>query len=287
MSLDYRNLPKQLREITRCLDYFLAFALLEVDEMNKQKINVPIKSLDQIEDTWKKTTTMPIRDKLTALKSLGFDIKNAYKPGVTTPNQMMRFIDLLREIVRIPNRSQSLVLLLNKIYANWLSLTGNANSEIIQKKAKKLHVCSGQIVVADKTLDATLLNEVDDKSELNLINNGSLFVFGTGSDGLVTVQCRVVDASEPVLTLKEYKCCVDSTDIAVIKVSSGVLQIACLGGLNDPQNILEIQVTQGNYKVAAHYFYIEDKFDGFYVVLCKTDIEAKNQLQAISILEAN
>lgn len=196
-----------------------------MDKKTKPKLN--IKSFEEINRSWETIKSLSVREKLSALKSLGFDIKVIYKPGETALNEIQRYIELLKEIIRIPNRPASLVLLLNRMYADWLALTGNSEHLILQKKSAKLNIQSGQIVMADQTLDLSLLAECDEKIELQLINKGNLFAFNTGGDGIINVQCRVVEANNPVLTLKEYKCSVNATEMAVIKIPTGLLQIAC------------------------------------------------------------
>lgn len=253
--------------------------------MNK-KPNQTAKSFREIEAAWLASASLNIRDKFQALKSLGFEIKMVYKPGVTPVAEIKRYIEILKDVIRIPNRSASFVLLLNKMYAEWLSLTGNSNPDILQKKLGKLTIRSGRIVIADNTLDIPkLIGAGDEKEELECINSGTLFLFGTGGDGVINVQCRLVKSNEPVLTLKEYKCCVNSTEIAIINVQSGSLQIGCISSWNDTNNNLVVSLDPGHYKVVAHYFMIGNKFDSFYIVLSKTTEDARNDHRAISILE--
>ena len=243
------------------------------------------KSLQQIEAAWQLAKTLAVREKLSALKGIGFDIKIAYSQGNLSANELKRFFDVLNDVIRIPNCPQTFVLLRNKIYADWMRLTGNAEPEILQKKLGKLDIKTGQIVIADKNIDLASLDYHDEKGEINLINTGTLFVFGTGGDGVINIQCRVVKAVEPMLALKEYKCCQNSTEVAVINIPSGEVQIACWSGINMTSNNLSLHVSPGHYKVVAHYFCIRNKFDSFYIVLCKTEEDAKNQHQTIAILE--
>ena len=42
-------------------------------------------------------------------------------------------------------------------------------------------------------------------NEIELINSGKVYFFGTGGDGIFNIQVRIVEVPEPVLTTKEYK----------------------------------------------------------------------------------
>jgi hypothetical protein len=111
-----------------------------------------------------------------------------------------------------------------------------------------------------------------------------LLAFSTGGDGTFSLQLRQIEASEPVLSPKEYKLIGPSTKPLVLNFPSGVIAVGDYGAL-DSQFAHRQTVKPGAYKVAAFIFNTRRNFFAYYIVFCQTDLPATNHLSHISRLE--
>lgn len=237
------------------------------------------KSYSNIQQDWKNIQSTEIKSRYKAMRGIANDICNAYK-GEDDASRLQFYMDVLKQINKVHNMPRCKTAL-SKITALWLELTGNANAKIIKKILGKINVETATIAIGEPSYSKEALGAYEnyaDQKILNLINQGKLFIFGTGYDGEQNIQIRVVDSFEPVLSAKEYKCILNATETLIINIPTGTLAVADPYFLDMEKERLLINVEPGNYKVCVYHFYIDSKVDSFYIALCKADEEAKNTL---------
>lgn len=237
-----------------------------------------IKSYLQIKEAWENIQSQEIKKRYKTMREIAYDICYAYKAKDVEPVQLEFYMHVLKEINTIQAIPKSKIALA-KITALWLEFTGNANVKIIKKILGKITIETSTIAVGDifnsKEVLETYANYTE-QSVLTLINQAKLFIFGTGGDGEYTLQIRIVDSIEPVLSANEYKNILNSTEKFVININTGVLVVADPCYMDAEKQRLSINVDAGNYKVCVYHYSVRSKADSFYIVLCKTNEEAKN-----------
>lgn len=239
-----------------------------------------IKPYSQIQQEWKNIQSLEIKNRYKAMRGIANDICNAYKGEDVDPSKLLFYMDVLKQINRIHNIPRSRIAL-SKLTALWLEITGNSNAKIIKKILGKINLETATIAVGELSYFKEALGAYENYAEqklLNLINQGKFFIFGTGCDGEHHIQIRVVSSLEPVLSAKEFKCILNSTETFIINLPTGALVVADPCFLDVEKNRLSINVEPGNYKVCVYHFYIHSKVDSLYIALCKTDEAAKNTL---------
>ena len=235
-----------------------------------------IKSFPELQQEWQSIQALDLKSQMKALRTIGHEIMLSYQQQGAELAQLEFYIKVMRKVVKTSSVPEKASRFLSKLIIAWLQQTGNANVDIVLKKATKLLLVSGAIMIKDASYA-----ECADTSLLPLLNQGKLFMFGTGTDGVVNVQLRVVDGPEPVLTAKEYKFVADSSEPAIIHIPSGGLLVADPASLGSQDNALSATISAGNYKVSVYFFAIPNKLQSFYIVLAKTDQEPINTLTRI------
>ncbi len=252
--------------------------------MVKKTPKLPKKSFNEIQRQWEKIQSLDIKNKLKAFRSIGNDIHVSYEKKETSVEQLEFYIKVIKQVIQTRSFPQSASRFLAKLTSDWIELTANDQTESLLKKAGKIVIEAGLIMIADPNYFALneLTDDYSDKNILNLINQGKLYAISTSGDGLFNVQVRIVDSLEPLLTAKEIKYVVDSSESAVIHITSGSLMVADPSTWeNEKQSILLNSVVPGNYKVCVYSFIIPNKLESFYIVLSKTELEANNHLSSI------
>lgn len=242
-----------------------------------------IKSYSYIQQEWKNIQSLEIKNRYKAMRGIANDICNAYKTNDIDTSQLQFYMDVLKQINKIHNIPRCRTAL-SKMIVLWLELTGNSNARVIKKTFGKINIESATIAVGDPSYSREVLDVYEkytDQEILNLINQGKHFIFGTSCDGEQNIQIRQVDSLEPVLSSKEYKCILNATETAIINIPTGILIVGDPCFLDTKKECLLIKVESGNYKVCVYHFYIHSKVSSFYIVLCKTDEEAKNILSKL------
>lgn len=238
------------------------------------------KSYAEIRQAWEKIKGLDIKDRFKMMRSISHDICEIYHKNDIELENLIFYIDVLKQVNQIhdiPRCKRSL----SKMIATWLDLTGHVNAKIVKKISGKINTETASIAIGDPYYARNVIEAYSNYSEknvVNLINEGKGYVFSTGSDGLHNVQIRIVDTLEPVISSKEFKCVISVTETAVINIPTGHLAITDPCCLDIEKDRLYINVEPGNYKVCVYFFYIRSKVESFYVVLCKTNQDAKNNL---------
>ena len=255
--------------------------------MAKKLPQIKIKTFNQIQKEWHNIQQLDIRDRIKAMKTLGFDIYNSYKKDQASRNELQLYIKILQEIIHSPANTPRYRILLNKITAQWLQVTGNDKAEVISKKVGKIPVESGLIMIGDPAYMPSIQDDMDRVSEkdlLNVVNSHRAFFFGTGGDGIFNVQIRIINAYEPVVSENEYRWVFDTSQKAIVNVSSGTISVSDLLGL-DSEDAISQKIENGHYKITVFSFSIPRKLDSFYIVLSKTDEVEIDNLNSIDELE--
>lgn len=247
------------------------------------------KSFSQIQNEWEKIQSLDIRNKHKAMRSLAHDISVSYKKDETSVEQLEFYIKALKQIIRTRSYPQPVAICLSKLIADWMLLTGKDKSEIILKKTGEIPVDTASIIIADPNyFDVNELKmDLSNNNFLNLLNQGKCYIFNTGADAMFSVQLRIIDAFHPVLTAKEFKCVINSSEIATIKIPTGTVAVADLGNLRDEKFRVSATISPGNYKICVYLFEIPKKDDEFifYIVMCKTNDEPSNNLSYVHAIE--
>jgi hypothetical protein len=155
-----------------------------------------------------------------------------------------------------------------------------SDPKIISKKGGTISVDTATIAIHDASF--VELNGTDEQL-LKKMNEGQLFCFNTGSDGLFNVQVRIVDGIEPMLSMKEYTRVVRAiVKPGFIKIVSGKLAIT---DLLPPQEVWATMVP-GFYKVNVFVVSFSQEEYGYYIVLAHANTTSSNNYQEIENLEA-
>jgi len=243
-------------------------------------------SFDQIQEKWLEIQRLDIRSQIKEYRTLGHYIYNNYDKETSTAQQLEIYIRIIKHVIAVHSSPQRFSILLSKMINDWLSLTGNADVEIILKKSGKVSTNTATITIADpKHIERKeISSDVSDNNFIGMINKGKLLIFETGSDGAYNIQVRVINAAEPVLTTKEYKRVTDYCETAIIDIPNGIVAVADFAALGDEAENLTVKVTPGYYKVAVFLFQISNKFESYYIVLCKTNSKPVNNYSKVFYL---
>lgn len=132
--------------------------------------------------------------------------------------------------------------------------------------------------------DATFFYSGAENEEQILIETGRRVFFNTGSDGEHYLQVRIVDVSEPVLSLKEYRRVTTASEIFTVTIPSGELTITDY--CTRPE-LLSIKIQPGTYKVCIYVFILPRQAYSYYVCLAPTEntVTAIHNEPCIPVLE--
>lgn len=243
----------------------------------------PIKSYLEIKQEWEKIQLLDIKNRFKSMRQISHDICEIYKKNDIELEQLVFYIEVLRQVNKIhdiPRSKRSL----SKMIATWLELTGHSEAKIIKKISGKINTETASIAIGDPACKKSVVdayNNYTEKNVINVINEAKAYIFSTGFDGPHDVQIRIIDSAEPVLSSKEFKCVVNSTETAIIDIPTGHVAVADPYFLDTENSRLYVAVEPGHYKVCVYFFYIRSKVESFYIVLCKTNNEAKNNLSKL------
>jgi len=242
-------------------------------------------SFTEIQQTYKKIQTLDAKNRFHAIKTLAHTIHKGYKKDLSNPEEMEFYINIIKEVVKLHGSRYSKFL--TKLIGDWLETTGNADAKIITKingviDTDDLSIDAGSGIIAVGNPAWFSLNKSENIWEINqleLINKGEIFIFHFEPlEKPCNIQIRVVDASKPVLTAKEFRCVLALSETAVINIPSNTAIAADPQAANIHSNQITANIVPGNYKICAYHFRIPNKLESFYIVLCKTDNEATNKL---------
>lgn len=248
------------------------------------------KTFAQIQQAWQDVLRLDGRSQLKALPTIGHDIYVSYDKATNSLAELEFYMQILKFIIKRSERSvQKNTRFLSKLYIEWLRLTGNEKAEVIFKKSGKILLVSALISIVDlANITSTGVNEAlssgNNLQLLECINQGKVWFFSTGSDGVHDIQFRVVDSTEPVVSEKEFRYVEDSSgDAVIVNIPTGKIIVGDPVFVNagSQEECMLVTIPPGNYKVCVYRFLIPAKLDSAYIVLCKTEQEAKNNLSKL------
>ncbi|WP_419421361.1 hypothetical protein ACNVED_14965 (plasmid) [Legionella sp. D16C41] len=238
--------------------------------------SVKKQNYNEIKQEWESLQSLGIKIRFKLMRTLAHNICELFKKNITELHQLEFYIDVLKQVNLIhdvPRFKRTL----SKMIAKWLDLKGFTSAKISKKKSGTINTETSTVAIGDPYYLTNIIkayNHYSEKNILALINEAQSYVFSTGYDGLLNIQIRIINSVEPVLLDKEYKYIWNATEIGIISIPTGTLAVADPCFLDVKNNRLCINIEPGNYKVCVYL--IQSKIESFYIVLCKTDQEAKN-----------
>ena len=267
-------------------------------ELEKRVIKNPKKAKAEELDTlarhyWALATgTDDFRDKRKHLKRSSYFAGLAFTAGADAVEQLELYrsiVHLTAEVHAFPADERRK---LSKIIARWLEKTGADQQEVLKRAKGSITVEGGAISLGDRARFASMGENISFEAEMvQWINHGERLTFRTGGDGVYKAELRLIDATEPVLTAKEYKRLGTSTPTVVIDVGSGALGMAEFAYfLDEPWDKQEVKgtvcldVPPGRYKACAYGFSTPAGYESVIAVVTATQDEARNETKTIDSL---
>jgi hypothetical protein len=247
-----------------------------------------------IDDLWQQTQNalkLTAKERFAKLKQIGFKTLALFNENKDpTLEELKVYADILRIVLKIPLEFPRLNTGLSKIIAKTLPMIGCEKPKIIKKISKVIEPFAGLVGICDKSFGLAT-DDFDFGESLKLINEGKIYLFLTPFGEIFNLQVRVIDAPEPVLTMRDYKKVVKSSSPVIISVPTGKLYVddGSVNGGDKPE--MEISVEPGNYKCQVYLFEFPRgrlHYDFSYtVVLSKTEKQAVNNECEIADMETN
>jgi len=237
-----------------------------------------------IANEWNNLSVLIPKEKYEKIKELAHQIIEEVKTNIVSTGDIDLYINILNQASRVSGYPQKYSRSLSLLIVKKLSLTGDDKAETISKKSGLISIESGTVSVGDPTFEPKIiLKDYLDKDLLEITNQGKRLFFGTGGDGSFDVQLRIIKATEPVLSPKEYKLVIGSTQTVILEIPSGVISVGDLGLLDKSE--LRVAVSPGNYKVCTYLFDTHKNFRSYYIVCTQTQNPAVNKSTAMAVLE--
>ncbi|QQS39186.1 hypothetical protein IPM62_01045 [Candidatus Woesebacteria bacterium] len=209
-------------------------------------------------------------------------LTQAYKRGARSRDQLLYYKKLLSK----HSYHLSHNMLLVKIIAELNSLDG-LDIKVINKVTGDEFVEGGTLFLGDEKYVGELTEEITKESDYTTFNKitndyfhqGKCATFGTGGDGNIGLQIRLVDGSAPTLSEKEYLYCSGSSQEFLLSVTSGVVKFC------EFSDGIKMKVPPGIYTCIIFMFEVPDKFFGYYAVLVKSESKKVENIGDIGSLE--
>jgi len=239
------------------------------------------------------TGTDDYREKRKHLKRSSYFVDFAFKAGADAVEQLELYRTILQHAAEVSTWPEDERRKLSKIIARWLEKTGGAQQEVLKRARGKIIVEGGTISLGDRARVSPSGESIytSDKEMVEWVNRGERLTFATGGDGLFKAELRLIDATEPVLTAKEYKKLRTSTPTVVIDVSSGALGMADFAHFFDEpwdkkkvDGTVCLDIPPGRYKACAYGFSTPAGYESVIGVVTATSDEARNETKTVDSL---
>lgn len=264
--------------------------------MAKTKYIPPKKTFAQIQDKWNAIQTLDPKNKMKAMREIGYDVLNNYDQSEMNIEQLAFYMEILKNMY-----DKKLSKLLVKITHDWLELSGHADIKIISKHTsevisdcpafymgdlkyfqehqnqylKTFHTLSGRPYVSSYEISSEL------SYSLALINEGKIYELSTGGDAEFYLELRLIDSIEPFVNSDEVKFVVDCTKTAIMDIPTGTIIATHSLDTDLNSNLLATTtIPPGRYKMTI-FFIFKKRIATFCIVLCKTNEAVKNNCQSI------
>ena len=196
---------------------------------------------------WEQAKSFPMRDRIKALRSLGFEAATLFSDEheTLTSEQILYLSKILSDMISIQSFGKNYAVIRNKMIAEYLNKSKVSEPHILLKKNIQRSSVDGMVYVIDASIKVDLFR--DEEELIKSMNCHEAFYFDTDDKEL---ELRIVECPEPILFLKEFKSVVASTfEPGIIHCPTGKLIIADSCNLSD-ETIIQIQ--PGFYKIAAY-----------------------------------
>lgn len=261
--------------------------------MAKTKYIPPKKTFAQIQAQWNIIQTLDPKNKIKAIRQIGYDLLNSYDKSEMSIEQLSFYMKILKDI--------KLSKLLAKVTHDWLELSGIANITIISTHMtevisdcpcfyigdlKYFEEHQNQHLKTFSTLSGrsyTSSHPISSESSysLGLLNEGKIYELGTGGDAPFYLELRLIDSAEPFLNSNEMKFVVDCTETVIMDIPTGIIIATHSLDTDLNSNILTTTtIPPGRYKMTI-FFIFKKRVATFCIVLSKTNEVAKNSCQSI------
>lgn len=231
------------------------------------------RTYEEISADWEKVKTLDFRYRLKTIKRIHFDIINT-KEELTLESALF-YINLLKDFQPYDTDGGTSATL-SKLIPAYLKIAGYEHVEIIREVKSRDLGKAGNYVIGDAAFAEDANNNewsfLPNKDLMNMMNKGNILAFETEDCYLGKARFRLIKAHEPLLSEKEYKKLQRSTPTLVISIKSGSV---CILNTEDEEK-LEMNLEPGNYKICA---YKMGRGWNFLIVMCKTDMEATNDIK--------
>jgi hypothetical protein len=185
--------------------------------------------------------------KLKNVKSLLFCIEQISKTTEITKPDLEKLATKTKNLKQYTFDSDYYPKVYGSIYKQMFLLIGDSKRKILLKKAFKVDVETGIIVISSTDIES--LESIETKYLESL--NDKLFIIETGGDGPVKLEIELIDMNFPFLSVADYrKEILNSSDLITVNFES-VVNISD-GAEQNLKNVLE--TSPGKYDCAWYEF---------------------------------
>lgn len=217
---------------------------------------------------------------------------HAFKSGIEDPDALRLYMDIARETALVHSSPQDERRKLTLITARWLTVTGAGEHSVLARSKGKVALETATFGLGDVGLAPDVMDQPwSDAEMVALMSKGQRLFFGTGFDGLLRSELRIIDGPEPVLSEKEYKKLSSSTPTVILEAPTGRIALADYALMTKPWSpgperdwdLVVIEAPPGNYKASAFGF-STSRSNSVIAVLCLTDETALNTVSSVDSL---
>jgi hypothetical protein len=238
----------------------------------------PVLSFKDICTAWGKLAAMDVSSRLNSLRILTDSIERSQE--TITADSAAVYINILRKAAQVPSYYAQATKILTRLIPEHLKLTGRSQVNII-REIESHDLGKGLYYIGDPAYLKELPQWANQRSNhylVEMINAGKLLAYSTQDSILGKAQLRLVECDEPVLFAYEYKQLRTASPTIIIKIESGSIGIFNLGTV-----AVKMPLQSGNYKICAYQL---GKSANFYIIMCKTSQQARNDLEVLPDLSS-
>jgi len=237
---------------------------------------------DKITRDWNDAQDLPPRQKYAALRKLCNDIVSVVDHQELNLEQIDLYTRMLNSNIRVVGFPERFTSARAKLVFKRLALLG-INPEHIQTIAKKVGTVNTESACIGAG-DPSMLRSDDRCADTSTMTEKRRLLFGVGADGKYRVELRIVNCSQPVLTLKEYKQLSSATDIVQINVPAGIINVSDSIAAN-ASGAFSINVEAGLYNLCAYLLMNRAGTGKHLVIAAKAESKIDNLISEIPSLD--
>ncbi len=230
------------------------------------------------------------RDRRKLLKRSSYFAGHAFEAGLEDPDTLRLYMDIARQTAQIHAFPQDERRKLSLITGRWLTVTGAGEHTVLARAKGKADTETATFGLGDIGLapDAADSASYDDQM-VDCMAKGQRLYFGTGYDGTIKAEIRIIEGVEPVLTPKEYAKLTTSTPSMVLEAPTGRIALSDHAHMTEPWtrqplgNSVVIETAPGNYKTCVFGF-STPRWDSVIAILCRTESTPPNSVSDVDSL---